>query len=109
MKHPTTLPRTEGELQRWFVKELKKEGWLSFKFASPSKRGVPDLILIDPEGVVCFVEMKHPNKGGVLSPLQRVQIRKLKDANASVYIADSVEDCIGIVEGTKPEVRYAEL
>ena len=109
MKLPRKDPRTEGELQRWFVIALQDKGYLVYKFASPAKRGVPDLCVIDFDGSVFFVEMKSPCGGGILSPLQRVQIRKMLDNNAEVYISSSISDCVAIEAGTHPVVRYAEL
>lgn len=109
MKLPRKDPRTEGELQRWFVSALQDEGHLVYKFASPAKRGVPDLCIIDKSGDTYFVEMKSPNGGGVLSPLQKVQIRKMLDNHVEVYIASSISDCVAIEAGTHPVVRYAEL
>ncbi len=109
MALPKSPPQTEGELQRWFVRELGNHRFLSYKFASPARRGVPDLIIIDRWGQVSFVEMKHPNGKGVISPLQKVQIRELLDSHAKVYIAESVQDCMDIIKHEKKGVTYAEL
>lgn len=109
MKLPRKPHANEGELQRWFVKELKKFGCLVYKFASPAKRGVPDLMIIEISGDVYFVEMKHPNGKGKLSPLQKVQIRIMLDQGCDVYTAASCQDCIDIVNGDKDTVNYAEL
>lgn len=97
MKAPHKEPENESQLQAWFVKELKKAGYLPYKFSSPAVRGVPDLIVIDREGFVFFVEMKHPNGKGVISPLQHEKIKKMLCNNAEIYIAASVHDCEDII------------
>ena len=109
MKAPYTAPRTEGELQKWFVKELRKEGYLVYKFSSPAKRGVPDLLIIDYDGDAFFVEMKHPNGKGKISPLQKVEFRKMLTQGCRLHIASSVDDCILIMEHGMKELSHANV
>ena len=109
MKAPHTPPRTEGELQRWFVKELKEDGYLVYKFSSPAKKGVPDLVVISDYGAVSFIEMKHPNGKGVLSKLQAIEIKKLLANECSVYIIQSVDQCFDFVDNKLRGVLYADL
>lgn len=42
----------ESEIERFFVKECKKKGWLCLKFVSPSMSGLPDRIILAPKGRV---------------------------------------------------------
>lgn len=111
MKEPRTEPRNEGELQKWFINELKKEGILAYKFSSPAKKGVPDLIIVGlwGAGTCTFVEMKSPTGKGVLSELQKYQIKKLLDGGAEVYVAATVADCFDIVNDSKKRLTYADL
>lgn len=99
MKAPHTPPRNEGELQRWLVSELKDEGYLVYKFSSPARKGVPDLLVISDYGAVSFIELKHPNGKGVVSALQKVQIKRILDKSGSVYIVSSVADGFDFVLG----------
>ena len=50
----------ESEIERFFVKECKKKGWLCLKFVSPSMSGLPDRIILAPKGRVFFAELKAP-------------------------------------------------
>jgi hypothetical protein len=52
----------ESEIERFFVKECKKKGWLCLKFVSPSMAGLPDRIILAPKGRVFFAELKAPGK-----------------------------------------------
>lgn len=52
----------ESEIERFFVKECKKKGWLCLKFVSPSMSGLPDRIILAPKGRVFFAELKAPGK-----------------------------------------------
>lgn len=52
----------ESEIERFFVKECKKRGWLCLKFVSPSMAGLPDRIVLAPHGRVFFAELKAPGQ-----------------------------------------------
>ena len=62
---------TEKNLQKKIVKYAKDRGVLAYKFSSPARRGVPDLILVGKRGQVVFMELKNPNEKGRLSELQK--------------------------------------
>ena len=89
---------TEKKLQNYLKSECKRRKIKYYKFASPSKRGVPDVILVhsmeqynNMPDRVCFVELKSPSGKGKLSELQLSEIAELRDIGASVYVLDSVE------------------
>jgi Holliday junction resolvase-like predicted endonuclease len=81
--------KTEKQLQAWLVKQCKKLGILTYKFASPSHRGVPDLILIFPGGKTVFVELKSEKGTGRLSELQKRTIERMRVQGAPVYVAST--------------------
>jgi hypothetical protein len=60
----------ESEIERHFVWAVEMAGGKTWKFASPSQRGVADRIACMPDGTAWFVELK--TKGGRLSPLQKL-------------------------------------
>ena len=66
----------------------KSQGWLAYKFVSPSNRGVPDAIFLKDNQTV-FVEFKQPGK--VPSTLQSRQIEKLRAQSFKVFVIDSLE------------------
>lgn len=93
----TSRIKSESQLQAWFVKALRASGNLVYKFSSPAKRGVPDLIVIAPNGFTIFCEMKAPHGRGVLSKLQKIEIDTLRGHGATVHVVDSVAQCEGLI------------
>jgi hypothetical protein len=61
----------ESEIERHFVWTVERAGGKTYKFKSPSQRGVADRIACLPTGGTWFVELKKP-KGGRLAPLQKL-------------------------------------
>ena len=60
----------ERDIERYFKRRVEQAGGKSYKFVSPSNRGVSDRIVCLPDGSTWFVELKAP--GGELSALQEV-------------------------------------
>ena len=82
---------TEACLEKYAKNKFTKIGCLFYKFASPNKRGVPDDLIVCPNGQVIFIEFKNPNGTGKISKLQELQIKKLRDNKATVMVIDKVE------------------
>lgn len=74
----------ESQLEQYLKREVDKLGGLSFKWVSPSLRGVPDRIVILPNGSVEFVELK--TETGRLSKLQEYIISQLRNHNCNVHV-----------------------
>ncbi len=53
---------TESQLEKKLVTFCREHGLLTYKFASPSHRGVPDRIIMG-GGKVMFLELKRPGNG----------------------------------------------
>ena len=67
----------ESAIERYLVEQVAKVGGRAYKWVSPGNRGVPDRIVILPDGFIVFVELKAP--GGRLRPEQKVQRKKIVD------------------------------
>lgn len=74
----------ERDVEKVFVQGVRKLGGKAYKFVSPGNVGVPDRIVVWPGGGVEFVELKTTT--GRLSPMQRIQLQRLKELGAAVYI-----------------------
>ena len=72
----------EKQLEAKVGRYAASRGVLYYKFTSPQRRGVPDRILIAPNGRVGFMELKAPN--GRLSALQRHEQDRLIRNNCRV-------------------------
>ena len=59
----------EKEIEKYFVWTVERAGGKTYKFKSPTQRGVSDRIACMPDGSTRFVELK--TKGGRLSELQK--------------------------------------
>lgn len=82
---------SEKYLERALCEGIKKMGGHAYKFVSPNHRGVPDRICIIPERAdVIFVELK--SKGKKPSPLQEIEIQRLRDLGQTVVVIDNYED-----------------
>nr|DAJ63033.1 MAG TPA: Nuclease [Caudoviricetes sp.]DAL01520.1 MAG TPA: Nuclease [Caudoviricetes sp.] len=80
----------EREIEKKFKKALEAKGCLVYKFASPNCRGVPDRIVITTTGKILFVELK--TEKGVLSKLQKVQIKKLLAYGQKVFVLYGLQE-----------------
>ena len=80
----------EKEIEKKFKSALEAKGCLVYKFASPNCRGVPDRIVITTTGRVLFVELK--TEKGVLSKLQKVQIKKLLAYGQKVFVLYGLQE-----------------
>lgn len=85
----------EKDIEAKVTKWAKGHGWLSYKFVSPSQRGVPDRVFIK-HGTVVFVEFKAPGK--TATPLQRATIAKMLASGADVRIFDDADTAIRFLD-----------
>ena len=75
----------EKEIERRMVQTVKDRGGLCYKFVSPNNPGVPDRIIITPDGRVVFVELK--TEIGRLARIQKWQISEMQKRGADVRVA----------------------
>lgn len=79
----------EKNIERYLVREVERIGGQAPKWASPGNRGVPDRIVILPDGRTIYVEMKAPGK--ILRPLQRKWRKTLLGMGQEYYLIDSID------------------
>ena len=80
----------EREIEKYLGRELKAIGCLWYKWVSPGARGVPDRILILPDGRVWFVELK--TERGQLMPVQVVQLERLRTWGQKVFVLKGMDE-----------------
>ena len=91
-------PEREAEIEKYFVWAVASIGGKTYKFKSPTKRGVSDRIACLPSGATWFVELKAPN--GRLSALQEVfaeDITKLNQRYVCLWSKEQINDWIAQV------------
>ncbi len=74
----------ESDIEANLVRMVRARGGLCYKWVSPGNLGVPDRIIITPEGRTIFVELK--TTAGRLSAAQVWQHTRLKQHNADVRV-----------------------
>lgn len=86
----------ERSIERHLVKETEKRGGIAPKLVSPGTDGMPDRLVILPGCGVAFVELKAP--GEKPRPIQRKRIRDLVGLGCSVYVVDSKERVVEVLD-----------
>lgn len=82
----------EKEVEAHYKKLVEEKGGMFIKFTSPSHSGVPDRIVILPNGCIYFVEFKAPNKKP--RPLQVHIISKIRELGCEVKVVDRKVDSL---------------
>lgn len=90
----------EKEIERRMALMVRERGGLCYKFVSPSNPGVPDRIIITPDGRVIFVELK--TEIGRLANIQKWQISEMKKRGADVRVARGWPAVKALVEEVLP-------
>lgn len=79
----------EKDIEKYFREQVKLSGGWAMKFVSPGISGVPDRIVLFPEGRIYFVELKRPGKKMRL--LQKKISSRLSVLGFCVCVLDSKE------------------
>lgn len=86
----------EKVIERHLAVAVKKLGGMAVKFVSPGLAGVPDRIILLPDGKMAFVELKAP--GRRLRALQEKRKKQLEALEFSVYVIDRLEQIGGMLD-----------
>ena len=79
----------ERTIERRFARDVKRQGGIALKFVSPGFDGMPDRLVLFPDGRMGFVEVKAPGK--TARPLQVSRHRMLMNMGFKVYVLDALE------------------
>ena len=79
----------ERTIEQRFARTVKKRGGIALKFVSPGFDGMPDRLVLFPDGKIGFVEVKAPGKKA--RPLQVSRHRMLLKMGFKVYVLDAPE------------------
>lgn len=89
----------ESFIEEKLTKAVRQNGGVCWKFTSPGTAGVPDRIILMPEGRIVFVEVKAP--GEEPRKLQISRHRLLRRLGFKVYVLDALEDIEKIISEVK--------
>ncbi len=79
----------ESKIEKSLKDRVQDMGGIALKFVSPGMAGVPDRIVLIPNGKVVFVELKAPGK--TIRPLQLKRKSQLEHLGFKVYLIDSLQ------------------
>ena len=86
----------EKTIEEHLVKAVRLMGGLAPKFVSPGLDGVPDRLLLLPDGRMAFAELKAPGKQ--LRPLQIRRKRQLETLGFRDFVIDNTDQIGGILD-----------
>lgn len=86
----------EKQIESKLVIEVKKIGGIAPKLVSPGFDGMPDRLVLLPDGHIAFVELKAPEKKP--RPLQLARHRLLRSLGFHVYVIDDAEQIGGMLD-----------
>ena len=89
----------ESTIEARLVREVRKLGGLCYKFTSPGNPGVPDRIVILPDGRTIYVELK--TEIGRLAKIQKWQIEEIRKRGANVRVLKGMDQVLAFLEEVK--------
>ena len=79
----------EKEIEQALVRAVKSRGGMCPKLTSPGMDGMPDRLVLLPQGHMSFVEVKAPGKKP--RPLQIHRHEELRNLGFQVFVLDRFE------------------
>ncbi|MEN7553157.1 VRR-NUC domain-containing protein [Clostridioides difficile] len=89
----------ESKIEKRLKKEIELLGGKAMKFISPGEAGVPDRIVLLPEGHVIFVELKAPGKK--LRKLQQYKMLELRELGFKVKCVSTLKEIDDFIKEVK--------
>lgn len=86
----------EKQIESKLTMTVKKTGGIALKLTCPSFAGMPDRLILLPDGHIGFAELKAPGKNP--RPLQLARHRLLRKLGFKVYVIDSIEQIGGMID-----------
>ncbi len=86
----------EKTIEKKLTAAVKKAGGIAPKFVSPSFAGMPDRLILLPDGHIGFAELKAPGKKP--RPLQLSRHRLLQELGYRVYVIDDPAQIGGMID-----------
>ena len=86
----------EKQIENKLTTAVKKSGGIALKLVCPSFAGMPDRLILLPDGHVGFAELKAPGKKP--RPLQLARHRLLRELGFKVYVIDDIAQIGGMLD-----------
>ena len=86
----------EKQIENKLTAAVKKAGGIAPKLVCPGFAGMPDRLILLPDGHVGFAELKAPGKKP--RPLQLARHRLLRELGFKVYVIDDIAQIGGMLD-----------
>ena len=86
----------EKIIEQKLIKAAKAMGGIAPKFTSPGFDGMPDRLILLPNGKIAFAELKAPGKKP--RPLQAARHNLLRRLGFKVYVIDGAEQIGSVLD-----------
>ena len=96
-KHLMEVHMREKTIEQKLVKAVKTGGGIAPKLVCPGFDGMPDRLVLMPNGKIGFVEVKA--QGKETRPLQRARHEMLRRLGFKVYVLDDPAQIGGMLNG----------
>lgn len=96
---PKAMIMNEKLIERKLRESVKRLGGIALKFSSPYHRGMPDRIILMPEAIIAFAEIKTTGKKP--TELQKKAIAALRSMGFKAEVIDSQESLNKFLEDLK--------
>lgn len=90
----------ESTIEAGLVRMVRERGGLCYKFVSPGNPGVPDRIVITPDGRSIYIELK--TEVGRLANIQKWQQQELRKRGADIRVLKGMDQVRAFVEEVMP-------
>ena len=91
----------ESAIEAKLVRMVRDRGGLCYKFVSPGNPGVPDRIVITPDGKTIYTELK--TEVGRLAAIQKWQISEMQKRGMDVRVLKGLPEVRAFVEEVMPQ------
>ena len=93
----------EKIIEQKLIKAAKAMGGIAPKFTSPGFDGMPDRLILLPNGKMAFAELKAPGKKP--RPLQAARHNLLRRLGFKVYVIDGAEQIGSVLDEIREESK----
>lgn len=93
----------ESDIERWLVTQIGALGGIADKFVSPGNPGVPDRLIVLPNGRVIFAELK--TEMGRLSGIQKWQRQRYQKMGVDYRVIKGMKAARELVKELKAELQ----
>ena len=83
---------SEKVIEAYLVKKVREYGGICLKYSNPGMTGYPDRVILFPDGITVWVEVK--SKGQKPKPIQEIRIKEIRDLGHNVASKEEVDSLL---------------